>query len=48
MTAEELQTGNVSKQWVDYLPSVIDIINEKIKNKNKKLVNKKRKVKISM
>jgi len=45
MTAEELQTGNVSKQWVDYLPSVIDIINEKIKNKNKKLVKKKENLK---
>ena len=40
MLEEEMQTGEVSKQWVDYLPEVITEINGSV---NKQLLKKKQK-----
>lgn len=36
MTEEELQTGEISKSWVDYLPEVINLINQNTKKKSPK------------
>lgn len=44
MTAEELQTGNVSKAWVDDLPKVIEEINNNTKNKRVRKINKSEKL----
>lgn len=33
MTGEELQTGEVSTDWVDYLPTAISVINKKTKKR---------------
>lgn len=41
MTAEELQTGEVSKAWIDYLPTVITLINKITKKTRKRTIDKK-------
>ena len=37
MTAQELKTGEVSTEWVEFLPTVIKLLNERLQKNNKKV-----------
>lgn len=41
MTMEELQTGEISRQWVDFLPTVIERINNRTKKTRKRTLHQK-------